>query len=180
MSNLGILESKIQTSKNLAKEVFKSRYFLTSMNKWINDWNMESFKEYTKEELYGDLTRTPTTISPKELKEKRTIHYEDDAGYIKWRGKLSPEGWVHNILGTWKTDREMVNRFLEEMTPEDPKFTAFVLGYSFERSDAENLLKDITKQWEISDNNTFLFYTPKKDTIGPIEKILGYKKKKRI
>lgn len=54
MSNLGIMESKMQISKNLALEVFKSRYFFNNVNTWINDWNKESFETYTREELYGD------------------------------------------------------------------------------------------------------------------------------
>lgn len=60
----------------------------------------------------------------------------------------------------------MVNRFFEEMKHESPTFTSTVGDYKFDKDEAKQLLVDLETQWEMSDGNTFLFYTPKKDPLS--------------
>lgn len=90
---LNIINTRIQKSDNLIKEIFKCSFFNEELAEWTHDWEKDLFQEYSTSFLYGDLENTPNSIKPQEIYKLLFDLEEDDrVENIKWKGKLSPEG----------------------------------------------------------------------------------------
>ncbi|CAH1106895.1 unnamed protein product [Psylliodes chrysocephalus] len=96
VKKLGIIEIKLQFSSDIAKTIFASSYFNQGLKKWINDWNEEAYVQYDAKELYGDVIKYPSTRGPSDLLSALSNLEEPDRyQVIRYKGKISPEGWVH-------------------------------------------------------------------------------------
>ncbi|KAL1516340.1 hypothetical protein ABEB36_000259 [Hypothenemus hampei] len=108
LDSLQILETDLQNAEDLKKEIFTSDYFNKGMREWINDWNKESYETYSYDDLYSEEQKYPKTIGPSQLISLLSNLEEDNRqDNIKYKGKISPEGWVYNIRGKWEKDSEI-------------------------------------------------------------------------
>lgn len=130
LNQLGIPETDIHSKMDLKKEIFQSKYFNNGMRRWIDDWSTELYVKYTIQDLYPVTAQPPETISQEKLLVLLTRVLPLDSPIIKWRGKISPEGWAHNYRGTWKTDKEMVDFMIEEWGMEEFQDKPAIGGYN--------------------------------------------------
>lgn len=55
----------------------------------------------------------PKSITPKDLLENLTFLTEPDRTVgVKWKGKLTPEGWVLNVKSESREDKHMVEQLI--------------------------------------------------------------------
>nr|QPZ88438.1 putative polymerase PA [Soybean thrips quaranja-like virus 4] len=161
MLELGISDNDLLEEPNIEEKVFQSDYINGLTNQWVNDWwvereNIESVEEVHK--LIKECAETPKAIYPIMLKEKLdNLKGPERVETVKWKGKLTPEGWTLNHKTEFEGDANLVSEFVNNN----------LLEY-------EGKFKGITKALMVDDMNIFDVKVPHED-----QKHLGVGQKQR-
>nr|XP_049696007.1 uncharacterized protein LOC126054413 [Helicoverpa armigera]XP_049696008.1 uncharacterized protein LOC126054413 [Helicoverpa armigera] len=160
--------------------VFPSIWLSEELMKWEKDLLATQNDQYTESELYIK-ENPPTTITPSDfLKNLRPIEESTiPSECIKWKGKILPEGFCHNIQTRETTDNNIITTVLTTIKMSmGREVRTYKVNMKDDSALDENILTDIIEIWENSDHNTFSFMDSISFTQGKlIKEALGIGRK---
>nr|QMP82410.1 polymerase PA [Coleopteran orthomyxo-related virus OKIAV186] len=179
LENLGVLDTESQLTIDIIPSVFCDEKMNEAIKDWVQDWEKEIFKEWDLKDIYPFNVKAPTAIRPNILLNKLTDLKEiERKNPIYWKGKILPEGWTNNQIGTWETDEEMVDIVIKEILNalSQDKIDCESTGYKI---DPIQFLLEITSLWKGRKDNNFIVVEAEKIKESNVGKALGLGKKKR-
>lgn len=110
-----------------------------------------------------------------------TLEEDDREEYVKWRGKILPEGFVSNIWTEEGKDSDIVNLVVEKIRAWLHERSRVIhLGYG-EGANFEDLLEEFLDLWESSNKNTFNVADAESgEMTEKLKLFLGVQQKKRV
>jgi hypothetical protein len=128
MAELGIQDSVISETGDMQESVLCSKSLNEMVDIWVKTWWEPAINPVDLEPLYSKGAPELKQILPGDLLKHLVDPSIRDTEFIKWKGKLSPECFVHNLTTTNSTDYEMICDFNKFITSE-PIIETHRIGY---------------------------------------------------
>lgn len=175
------METELSFSSNLASSVLCSPYINGWCTAWVGDCCEGEEKEIDDSILYSGKKSLASNISPNNLQSLLSTLEEDDREeFVKWKGKILPEGFVSNIVTEESKDSDMVSLVVEKVRSCIKERSRIIhLGYE-EGRDFSSILEEFLDLWEASSRNTFYVADAESgEMTEELKLFLGVQQKKR-